>query len=115
MAEVLIVSRLLQFAAVIVVFGCTAFRLYGLGVDPTTTSANTLATFDAWFWRVTIAGAIVALVSALSLMLATTANMASTGAAALDPDTIGKVLFDTSFGRVWCWHLLFALLAVGVA
>ncbi len=30
MAEVLIVSRLLQFAAVIVVFGCGAFRLYGL-------------------------------------------------------------------------------------
>jgi putative copper resistance protein D len=113
-AEVLIVSRLLQFAAVIVVFGCGAFRLYGLGVDTTTTSANALTTFDAWFWRVTMVGAIVVLLSALSLMLATTANMASSGAAALDPDTISKVLFGTSFGRVWCWHLLFALLAVGV-
>jgi copper resistance protein D len=111
-AEVLIVSRLLQFAAVIVVFGCGAFRLYGLAVDTTTTSAN-LVTFDAWFWRVTIVGAIVTLVSGLSLLLAVTANMAGSAVAALDPDTICTVLFDTSFGRVWCWRLLFAFLLIG--
>jgi copper resistance protein D len=113
-AEVLIVSRLLHFAAVIVVFGCGAFRLYGLGADTTTTSAHALTAFDAWFWRVTIVGAILVLLSALSLMLATTANMAGSAAAALDPDTISKVLFGTSFGRVWCWHLVFAILAIGV-
>ncbi len=113
MAEVLIVSRLLQFAAVIVVFGCGAFRLYGLAFDTTTTSANALVTFDAWFWRVTIVGAIVALLSGVSLLLAVTANMAGSAAAALDPDTISTVLFDTSFGRVWCWRLLFAFLLIG--
>jgi putative copper resistance protein D len=112
-AEVLIVSRLLQFAAVIVVFGCGAFRLYGLAFDTTTTSANALITFDAWFWRVTIVGAIVALLSGLSLLLAVTANMAGSAVAAFDPDTIGTVLFDTSFGRVWCWRLLFAFLLIG--
>ena len=111
MAEVLIVSRLLQFAAVIVVFGCGAFRVYGLAVDPTTTFA--LVKFDAWFGRVTIVGAIVALLSGLSLLLAVTANMAGSAAAALDPNTIGTVLFDTSFGRVWCWRLLFAFLLIG--
>jgi putative copper resistance protein D len=47
-------------------------------------------------------------------MLATTANMAGSASAALDPDTISKVLFATSFGRVWCWHLVFAVLAIGV-
>ncbi len=114
MTEALIVSRLLQFASVIVVFGCGAFRLYGLGGDTTTSPANALAAFDAWFWRVTTVGAIVALLSALSLMLATTANMAGSAAAAVDPDTIGKVLFATSFGRAWCWHLVFAMLAIGV-
>jgi copper resistance protein D len=114
-AEVLIVvSRLLQFSAVIVVFGCGAFRLYGIGVDPTPNSANALITFDAWFWRVTTVGAIVALLSALSLMFGVTANMAGSAAAALDPDTIRKVLFTTSFGRVWCWHLVVAVLAIGV-
>jgi copper resistance protein D len=113
-AEVLIVSRLLQFAAVIVIFGCGAFRLYGLGVDPTPTSGNALITFDAWFWRVTTVGAIVALLSALSLMLGVTANMAGSASAALDPNTISKVLLATSFGRAWCWHLVFAILAIGV-
>ncbi|MGC2202161.1 MAG: copper homeostasis membrane protein CopD [Stellaceae bacterium] len=113
MAEVLIVSRLLQFTAVIVVFGCGAFRLYGLAVDTTTTSANALVTFDAWFWRVTIIGAIVALLSALSLLLAVTANMAGSAAAALDPKTISTVLFNTGFGHVWCWRLLFAFLLIG--
>jgi len=113
-AEVLIVSRLLQFAAVIVVFGCGAFRVYGLGLDPIQTSANALTTFDEWFWRVTIVGAIIAVLSAVSWMLATSASMAGSSAAALDPDTISKVLFGTSFGRAWCWHLLFAILAIGV-
>ena len=114
MAEVLIVSRLLQFAGVIVVFGCGAFRLYGLGVDTATTSAYALTTFDVWFWRVTTVGAVVVLLSALSLTVATTANMAGSTAAALDPDTISKVRFGTSFGRVWCWHLVFAVLAIGL-
>jgi copper resistance protein D len=112
-AEVLIVSRLLQFAAVIVVFGCGAFRLYGLALGTTTTSTNALVTFDAWFWRVTIVGAIVALLSGLSLLLGVTASMAGSAAAALDPDTISTVLFDTSFGRVWCSQLLFASLLIG--
>jgi putative copper resistance protein D len=109
----LIVSRLLQFAAVIVVFGCGAFRLYGLAFDTTTTSANALVTFDTWVWRVTIVGAIVALLSGVSLLLAVTANMAGSAAAALDPNTISTVLFDTSFGLVWCWRLLFAFLLIG--
>lgn len=113
MPELLIVSRFIQFASVIVVFGCGAFRLYGLGLDITTTSANALAAFDAWFRGVTTVGAIVALLSALSLMLATTANMVGSAGAALDPNTISKVLFGTGFGRVWCWHLLFAALTIG--
>ena len=113
MAEVLIVSRLVQFSAVIVGFGCGAFRLYGLGGDPTPTSANALTVFHAWFWRVATVGAIVALLSALSLMLGVAANMAGTAAGALDPDTISKVMLGTSFGRVWCWHLFFALVLIG--
>jgi putative copper resistance protein D len=109
----LIFSRLLQFTAVIVVFGCGAFRVYGLGGDTAAAFPGALAVFDAWFGRVTLVGAIVALLSALTLLLAVTANMAGSAAVALDPDTISAVLFDTSFGRVWCWHLLFAVLLIG--
>jgi putative copper resistance protein D len=112
-AEVLIVSRLLHFASVIVIFGCGAFRLYGLAVDTTTASTGALITFDAWFWRVTIVGAIVTLLSGLSLVLAVTANMAGSAAAALNPHTVSTVLFDTSFGRVWCLRLLFAFMLIG--
>ena len=114
MAEAQVVSRLIQFVAAIVVFGCGAFRFYGLGIDTATITASALAAFDSWFWRVTTVGAIAALLSALCVMFATTANMAGSAAAALDPDTIGKVLFGTAFGRVWCWHLLFAALTIGV-
>src|SRR6202030_443859 len=110
-----IFSRLLQFTAVIVVFGCGAFRVYGLGGDTAAAFPCALAVFDAWFGRVTLVAAIVALLSALTLLLAVTANMAGSAAAALDPDTISAVLFDTSFGRVWCWHLLFAVLLIGAS
>jgi len=111
-AEVLIISRFLHFAAVIVVFGGGAFRLYGLGVDPTPASASALVTFDGWFWRVATVAAIVALLSALSLLLGVTANMAGSAAAALDAGTISKVLYGTSFGRVWCCHLVFAVVLI---
>src|SRR6516165_1265286 len=57
MAEALVVSRLIQFAAAIVVFGCGAFRFYGLGIDTATITASALAAFDSWFWRVTTVGA----------------------------------------------------------
>jgi putative copper resistance protein D len=39
--------------------------------------------------------------------------MAGSAAAALDPNTISAVLFNTSFGRVWCSRLLFAFLLIG--
>ena len=57
MGEMLIFSRLLQFAAVIVVFGCGAFRVYGLGGDTAVAFPGALAAFDAWFGRVTLVGA----------------------------------------------------------
>jgi putative copper resistance protein D len=112
-AEVLIISRFIHFAAVIVVFGCGAFRLYGLAVNTSATSTGALITFDAWFWRVAIVGAIVALLSGVSLLLSVTANMAGSAAAGLNPHTIGTVLFDTSFGRVWCLRLLLAFILIG--
>jgi putative copper resistance protein D len=62
----------------------------------------------------TLATAIVALVSALALLLCQAAAMASSPAAAIDPVTVTAVLFETRFGRVWLWHLLLAILLVSV-
>ena len=39
--------------------------------------------------------------------------MAGSATAALDTATISTVLFNTGFGRVWCWRLLFAFLLIG--
>jgi copper resistance protein D len=39
-------------------------------------------------------------------------TMAGSAAAALDWETISAVLLQTSFGRVWCWHLFAAALLV---
>jgi putative copper resistance protein D len=38
--------------------------------------------------------------------------MAGNESAALDPGTLGLALFDTGFGRVWCWHLALTLMLV---
>jgi copper resistance protein D len=113
--EALILSRFLHSAAVIVVFGGGAFRIYGLGGDTAAVSAKALAAFGAWFGRMTIAAAVVALLSALTQLFAVTAEMAGSTAAAFDPNTIGAVLIDTGFGRIWCWHLLVAILLVVAA
>jgi putative copper resistance protein D len=61
---------------------------------------------------VALVSAIVALVSALALLLCQSAAMADAPAAALDPATVGAVLFETRFGRVWSWHLLIAVVLV---
>ena len=106
-AEVLIVSRLVQFAAIMVVFGCSAFRLYGLGVDPTATSADVLTTIDAWFCRVTFVGTTVVLLSAVSELLAVTATMAgSAGARSIPLRSVGCCSAPASAGcgaGTYCW------------
>jgi len=109
----LILSRLAQFAAAFAVFGSAAFRAYALAGDP---AVRTLALvgFDVWYRRVALGGALLALLSALAWLVATTADMAGSAAAAIDPGTIAGVLFETAFGRAWCWHLLIAGLLLGV-
>lgn len=108
----LIAARTVHFVAIFVVFGCGAFRLYGLGADPLATESGALAAFDAGFKHVVPAGATIALLSGLALLVAVTARMAGSAEAAFDPATLGVVLVDTSFGHAWCWHLLFAVLLI---
>src|SRR5437660_1546151 len=90
------------------IFGAAAFRVYALTGSDIRTAPNILAEFDAWFGHVALAAALVALISAIALLLCQTAAMAGSPAAALDFATVSVVLFETHYGRVWCWHLLFA-------
>jgi putative copper resistance protein D len=45
-------------------------------------------------------------------LLCQAAAMAGSPAAAIDPETLTAVLFETRFGRVWLWHLILAILLV---
>ncbi|HEY2824327.1 MAG TPA: copper homeostasis membrane protein CopD [Gemmatimonadales bacterium] len=109
MEDVLYLCRFVQFAAVMVIFGGSAFRYYALAGLPAGAAPSILAGFDARLGHLTLATAIVALLSALALLLCQAAMMAGSLAASIDPATITAVLFETRFGRVWCWHLLLAM------
>jgi putative copper resistance protein D len=112
MDEVLYACRFVQFTAAMVIFGASSFQFYALAGGHATAAPSILAGFDAWLGRMTLATAIVALVSALALLLCQAAAMAGSPAAAIDPVTVTAVLFETRFGRVWLWHLLTAILIV---
>jgi putative copper resistance protein D len=112
MDEALYACRFIQFAAVMVIFGGSAFRYYALAGAHASAAPGILAGFDAWLGRVTLAAAIIALLSALALLLCQGAAMAGSLAASIDPATIIAVLFETRFGRVWAPYLLLAITLV---
>jgi hypothetical protein len=76
MDEVLYACRFFQFTAAMVIFGALAFRLYAVPGDDARTAPSVLTGFDAWLGRVTLVTAIVALGSALALLLCQAADMA---------------------------------------
>src|SRR5262245_18705530 len=104
----LYVCRFVQFAAAMVIFGGNAFRYYALAGVHASTAPSILAGFDTWLGRLTLSTVIVALLSALALLLCQAAAMAGSSATSIHPATVTAVLFETRFGRVWCWHLLLA-------
>jgi putative copper resistance protein D len=112
MDEALYACRFVQFTAAMLIFGTAAFRVYGLAGSDIRPASSILAEFDAWFGHVALAAALVALISAMALVLCQTAVMAGSPAAAVDVAAVGAVLLETRFGRVWCWHLLFAAILV---
>ncbi len=113
MAEALIATRFLHFLAAMGVFGIAAFRLYALASSaPADAPART--ELDAKLARAMMAGALVALLTALAMVPCVTAGMAGSIAAGFDPTTMDAVLTGTAFGHAWCWHLGFALVLVGL-
>jgi copper resistance protein D len=109
MDEALYACRFVQFTAAMVIFGANSFHFYALGGGHASAAPGILAGFGAWLERVTLATAIVALLSALALLLCQTAAIAGSPAASIDLPIVTAVLFETRFGRVWCWHLLLAM------
>ncbi len=108
MDEMLYACRFVQFTAAMLIFGTAAFRVYAPADSDTRTPSSILTEFDAWFGNVALAAALVALISAIALVLCQAAVMAGSPAAAIDFAAVSAVLLETRFGRVWCWHLLLA-------
>jgi putative copper resistance protein D len=112
MDEALYTCRFVHFAAAMVIFGAVSFRFYALVGTDARAAPSVLAAFDAWVGQVTVVAAILALLSALALLLAQSAAMTGSPAAAIDSATVAAVLFETRFGHVWLWHLLVAIFIV---
>src|ERR1700736_5914869 len=112
MDKMLYACRFVQFTAAMLIFGTAAFRVYAPADSDTRTPSSILAEFDAWFGNVALAAALVALISAIALVLCQAAAMAGSPAAAVDFGVVGAMLLETRFGRVWCWHLLLAAILV---
>jgi putative copper resistance protein D len=104
MAEFLIVSRLVHFAAAMLLFGASLFSLYaGGGLSK---RARVRAAFERWLGNALLAAAALAFFSALAWWDALAVSMGGNWAEALSGETLAAVLFDTKFGQVWIWRLL---------
>jgi copper resistance protein D len=75
--------------------------------------SGTLAEFDRWSERVMLVAALVGLISAALLVPCQAAAMAGSPSAAIESSVVSAVLFETRFGRVWCWHLLIGAALLG--
>src|SRR3954453_8728249 len=104
MEVALTLIRAFHFVSVMLAFGVAAFRLYAVGAS----EASVLAALDMRLRVLLVSSASVALLSAMALVPITAGRMAGSTPAALDLHTIKLVLFHTSFGRVWCWHMFLA-------
>src|SRR3954453_16852679 len=110
MDEALIACRTVQFGSAMLAFGGAAFRLYAVkDGDP-----NALAAFDAWLRGWLLVSALAAFLSGLALVPIIGGAMAGSASAAFDWRTAETVLLQTSFGRIWRWHLVAAALLVVV-
>lgn len=109
MQDGLILCRFVHFGAVLLLFGVGLFRhvlfassLHAFEASP---ARRLLDRAQAWL-------AAAALVSAVSWLMLTAANMADDWRDAVDPQTIALVLTHTFFGHVWIVHLILNLLAL---
>src|SRR6185437_16409657 len=100
----LIVARLLHFSATMPLFGAS---LFVAGLAP----ASLTPDLTPLLRRFGPPLALLALVSALAWLALVARDMAG---GALDLDTLGVVLADTSFGRVWQGRLAL-LVVLGIA
>ena len=92
--DALVICRFAHFMAAAQVFGASAYLwLYA--------PQDLRGALSPSIWRIGVVSSLVALVSAVLLLVLEAATMADDWRAAIDPGVITAVLADTDFGRVW--------------
>jgi putative copper resistance protein D len=106
-------SRLVQYAAVMVLLGGSFFPLYA-GAELSGTG-KIGEVFSRWLQRVLLSAALLSLLSSLTWLSIEAAMMGDGWSDAVSGSTLSVVLLQTGFGRVWIVHLALAgLVAVGL-
>jgi putative copper resistance protein D len=105
MDTALTISRFAQFGGVMLLFGSSLFRLR---VSPETESRA----FAQWHRRVTIASAMITMVSSLAWLDIEAGTMSGDWTEAASPHTVATVLLQTRFGHVWQWNLVAAAIVL---
>ena len=106
MDDVLLLCRLLQFAAAMLLFGISVFQSTLAPVALARALGRPLGRLAAAAIR------LVCITTIVWLLLAA-GEMGEGWTDTWNPETIGAVLFDTQFGQVWLWRLGFAVILLG--
>lgn len=104
LATLLVLCRFLHFAAVMLIFGCSLFNLF---LSPQ--RASPLA--NRHFYPLQRIAVWVSAFTAV-LMLAVQAGLMGDGWGDTWRPTIWWAVLGTTFGKAWCWQLLFSFLAL---
>jgi putative copper resistance protein D len=105
----LIVCRCIHFAAVMALFGASAY-LWALA------PAELARALTPSVRRIVAAAIVVAALSAVAWLGLEAASMGEGWADALDPSVLASVLTDTAFGAIWRWRLpLLAFFVIALA
>jgi len=111
MATALVASRLVQFAAAMLLLGASLFPLYSRGAFSDIDKSE--QTFNCWLKRTLLIAALLSLLSSLTWLSVQGALMGEGWADAVSGSTLSVVLLQTWFGRVWIVHLTLAGLVLG--
>ncbi len=106
------ISRLAEFAASMVLFGATSFRLYFR--TEVAAACEIQEPFDRWLRQVLRVAAVIALVASAAWLDIEAAMMGDGWADALNAHTVSAVLLQTDFGGAWTWHLAFGVAALAL-
>jgi putative copper resistance protein D len=100
------VARIFQFGPALVLFGSPLFYLYGLRDATTYLSPRSFSFTSRWAWPLLLLlmAAVLALLGAVSWVLAETAEIFS-DPGAFNLDAVWTVLTGTGFGRAAFWRI----------